>query len=87
MAAERPNLTGPQHVEVALHLADLAEQPTWDDGEPTDEQRYRMLMRAHLHANLARTAAMVDTTRWGDGTEHRDGDTRRAWHNVFSVKS
>ncbi|MEV5211273.1 hypothetical protein AB0K35_27755 [Micromonospora sp. NPDC053740] len=86
MAGDRPNLTGPQHVELALQLADLAEQPTWEDGKPSDAQRDRMLMRAHLHANLARTAAMVDGQRWNDGSVSQNDDVRRAWHDVFSVK-
>ncbi|MFG2046068.1 hypothetical protein ACGFIW_01390 [Micromonospora sp. NPDC048935] len=81
------NLTGPQHVKEALRLAEQAEQPTWDGvNRPSDEQRYRMLMRAHLHANLARTAAMVDSHHYSDGSVRQDGDTRRAWHQTFSVK-
>lgn len=86
MGADRTNLTGAQHVKEALRLADLAEQPMWDDVVPSDERRYRMLMRAHLHANLARTAAMVDNHRYSDGSVSQDVDTRRAWHRVFSVK-
>lgn len=86
MATDRTNLTGPQHVELALQLADLAEQRTWEEGEPSDEQRYRMLMRAHLHANLARTAAMVDGRRFDDGSVRQSADVRRAWHEVFAVK-
>ncbi|MEV1013837.1 hypothetical protein AB0I89_24090 [Micromonospora sp. NPDC049801] len=87
MADDLPNLTGPQHVEEALRLADLAEQPTWDGvNRPSDEQRYRLLMRAHLHADLARTAAMVDAQWYSDGTESRSDTDRDAWHNAFSVK-
>ncbi|WP_328344679.1 hypothetical protein [Micromonospora sp. NBC_00421] len=83
-------MTGPEHVAEALRLADLAEQPHWDDlADPSDEHRYRMLMRAHLHANLARTAAMVDGKRYSDGTrsfESRDGWQREAWHKTFGVQ-
>lgn len=89
-SGKQTDMTGPQHVREALRLADLAEQdhiPLAAGGTytPTDEQRYRLLMRAHLHANLARTAAMVDAHRFNGGEEHRDADTRRAWHDVFAV--
>ncbi|MFF0822472.1 hypothetical protein ACFYUR_19085 [Micromonospora haikouensis] len=76
-------MTGPDHVREALRLADLADKPGLG---PSDEQRYRMLMRAHLHANLARTAAMVDAQLYIDGTSSRSGQSVDAWHEVFAVQ-
>ncbi|MFI6228689.1 hypothetical protein ACIBCR_15410 [Micromonospora echinospora] len=83
-------MTGPEHVREALRLADYADQEEWPlphggYERPTDEQRYRKLMRAHLHANLARTAALVDARHWNDGTVSRDRAEQEAWHRVFSV--
>lgn len=85
-------MTGPEHVAEALRLAGLAEQPYLDSPggngtyRPTDEQRYRMLMRAHLHANLARTAAMVDKRQWNDGSVTRSDKDEQAWHDTFGVR-
>lgn len=84
-------MTGPDHVREALRLADLAEQQHIDlpggNGActPSDEQRHRLLMHAHLHASLAHTAAMVDSRRYNDGTVSRDRQVERAWHEVFNV--
>lgn len=83
-------MTGPEHVHEALRLAGYAEQEKWatEWGEftPTDEQRDRVMMRAHLHASLARTAAMVDTIRWSDGSIARRSQEQDAWHEVFGVR-
>ncbi|QKW15439.1 hypothetical protein [Verrucosispora sp. NA02020] len=84
-------MTGPEHVCEALRLAALADQKDHllpgGNGtyNPTDAQRDRWLMRAHLHANLARTAAMVDTYRYSDTGEIRSQSSRNAWHEVFAV--
>ncbi|GGM27690.1 hypothetical protein GCM10011608_10620 [Micromonospora sonchi] len=84
-------MTGPEHVKEALRLADLADQKehALPGGNgyytPTDAQRDRWLMRAHLHANLARTAAMVDTRRFNDGTQIRSRSDEQAWHEVFAA--
>lgn len=81
-------MTGPQHVREALRLAALAEASTWDGvNAPSDEQRYRMLIRAQLHANLARTAAMVDSQWYSGEVESRSDSDRDAWHEVFAVRT
>lgn len=88
-------MTGPDHVREALRLEALAEKEKWADScgypfDPTDAERDRALMRAHLHASLARTAAMVDATTWGAGSSggprtYRDRATQDAWHELFGV--
>lgn len=90
-------MDGPEHVREALRLAELAEQERWEtNADPSDDERHRMLLRAHLHASLARTAALTDSTTWSswsnkDGMDvkrtYRDRATQDAWHEQFDVKS
>ncbi|MFB6392682.1 hypothetical protein [Polymorphospora lycopeni] len=88
-------VTGPEHAAEALRLGKLANARYWDRTdrwadnpnaipggsryEPTEDERYRMLVTAHLHASLARTAALLNAA------EVRPGSTwiRQAWNKVF----
>ncbi len=71
-------MTGPQHVQEALRLSDLAQ------GQNSELAQCN-LIRAQVHAILANTAAMVDKRRYNDGSEVRDHGQEDAWHRVFAV--
>lgn len=96
MNVDSKQMTGPAHAREALRLADQAEQttlPLQHGGSyiPSADERHRMLLRAHLHASLARTAALTDVFVYRDGkgntTAQRGQATQDAWHELFDVKS
>lgn len=84
-------MTGPDHAREALRLAEHSKRPTWTlpqsgaEYTPTEDARHRVLMEAHLHASLARTAALVDSESYSDGTVHRSNAARIEWHDLFNV--
>lgn len=85
-------MTGPQHAREALRLAEYSKQPAWTNADnqphtPTEDERHRVLTEAHLHASLARTAALTDAIVWaGEGPLHRTRDAQNAWDDTFDTR-
>ncbi|HJT94750.1 MAG TPA: hypothetical protein VJ777_22910 [Mycobacterium sp.] len=84
-------MTGPEHAQKALDLVEYSKREKWPlehGGEytPTEDERHRVLLEAHLHASLARTAALTDVeTCYADGITRRARSTENEWHEFFNV--